>query len=298
MNIAVTGASGLVGSALVPFLTSEGHRVLRLVRSVLHAQPEEVQWDPDRGIREPALLEGLDAVVHLAGANIAERRWTPEQKRLIRKSRVAGTRNLTEALLRLSAPPKVLVCASAIGYYGDREDEVLGEESTAGTGFLAEVCKEWEKATHLAEERGVRVIHARLGIVLASQGGALAKMLPPFRLGVGGVLGDGLQYMSWIALADVVGALHHVLLSEQFCGAVNLVAPNAVTNREFTKTLGRVLRRPTWLPFPAFAVRLAFGEMADALLLASTRVEPRQLLATGYAFRYGSLDAALRHVLA
>lgn len=298
MNIAVTGASGLVGSALVPFLTSEGHRVLRLVRSLLHAQPEEVQWDPDRGIREPALLEGLDAVVHLAGANIAERRWTPEQKRLIRKSRVAGTRNLTEALLRLSAPPKVLVCASAIGYYGDREDEVLGEESTAGTGFLAEVCKEWEKATHLAEERGVRVIHARLGIVLASQGGALAKMLPPFRLGVGGVLGDGSQYMSWIALADVVGALHHVLLSEQFGGAVNLVAPNAVTNREFTKTLGRVLRRPTWLPFPAFAVRLAFGEMADALLLASTRVEPRQLLATGYAFRYGSLDAALRHVLA
>lgn len=298
MNIAVTGASGLVGSALVSFLTSEGHRVVRLVRSLPRAQAEEVQWDPERGLREPALLEGLDAVVHLAGANIAEGRWTPERKRLIRKSRVAGTRNLTETLLRLSAPPQVLLCASAIGYYGDREDEVLGEESAAGTGFLAEVCKEWEKATHLAEERGVRVIHARLGIVLAAHGGALAKMLPPFRFGLGGVLGDGSQYMSWIALDDVVGALHQVLLSEQLSGAVNIVAPNAVTNREFTKTLGRILRRPTWLPFPAFAARLMFGEMADALLLASTRVEPRQLLATGYTFRYGFLDAALRHVLA
>ncbi|MBI3245858.1 MAG: TIGR01777 family protein [Deltaproteobacteria bacterium] len=298
MNIAVTGASGLVGSALVSFLTSEGHRVVRLVRSLPRAQAEEVQWDPERGLREPALLEGLDAVVHLAGANIAEGRWTPERKRLIRKSRVAGTRNLTENLLRLSAPPQVLLCASAIGYYGDREDEVLGEESAAGTGFLAEVCKEWEKATHLAEERGVRVIHARLGIVLAAHGGALAKMLPPFRFGLGGVLGDGSQYMSWIALDDVVGALYQVLLSEQISGAVNIVAPNAVTNREFTKTLGRVLRRPTWLPFPAFAARLMFGEMADALLLASTRVEPRQLLATGYTFRYGFLDAALRHVLA
>lgn len=298
MNIAVTGASGLVGSALVPFLTSAGHRVVRLVRSLPRAESEGVQWDPDRGIKDLALLEGLDAAVHLAGANIAEGRWTPERKRLIRKSRVAGTRNLTETLLRLSTPPKVLLCASAIGYYGDRGDEVLGEESVAGTGFLPEVCKEWEKATHLAEERGVRVIHARLGMVLASHGGALAKMLPPFRFGVGGVLGDGTQYMSWIALDDVVGALHHALVTEQLIGAVNLVAPHAVTNREFTKTLGRILGRPTLLPFPAFAARLAFGEMADALLFSSARVEPRQLLATGYAFRYGVLDAALRHVLA
>ncbi|MGE0682661.1 MAG: TIGR01777 family oxidoreductase [Candidatus Binatia bacterium] len=297
MRIAVSGASGLVGSVLATFLTTAGHQVVRLIRSAPRPGSDELQWDTERGVPDLTRLEGIDAVVHLAGANIANGRWTPERKRLILESRVKGTKALCEALANLASPPKTLVCASAIGYYGNRGADMLGEDSAPGTGFLAEVCKEWETATQPAEAKGIRVAYARIGVVLTPAGGALAKMLLPFRLGIGGVIGDGAQYMSWITLDDVVGALHHVLITEDMRGPVNIVAPTPVTNHEFTKTLGRVLKRPTVVPIPAFAVRLGFGEMADELLLASTRVEPRRLLATGYEFRYPTLEEALRQVL-
>jgi hypothetical protein len=297
MKLLVTGASGLIGSALVPFLTTDGHRVTRLVRSQPRSGAVEVQWDPEAGVRDLASLEGLDAVVHLAGENIAAGRWTVEKKARIRDSRVKGTKTLCEALAQLSQPPKVLVSASAIGYYGDRGAELLWENSALGTGFLAEVCQAWEEATRPAMEKGIRVVLLRIGVVLSPAGGALAKMLLPFKLGLGGIIGSGKQYMSWIALDDVVGTIDHVLITDTLQGPVNAVAPHPVTNSEFTKTLRRVLRRPTLFPMPAFAARLAFGEMADELLLASTRVEPKRLIATEYRFRYPELEDALRHLL-
>lgn len=299
MKIMVTGSSGLIGSALVPLLTTGGHQVTRLVRTQPKsgAGVEEMQWDPSTGRIDPVGLEGADAVVHLAGENIASGRWTPEQKAKIRESRVQGTRVLCEALNQLTHPPKTLLCASAIGYYGDRGEELLQETSPPGTGFLAEVCRAWEAATAPAKEKGIRVVHLRFGMVLSTTGGALAKMLLPFKLGVGGIVGNGRQYWSWVALDDTIGAIHHALMTETLHGPVNVVAPHPVTNYEFTKTLGRVLNRPTLFPVPAFAARLAFGEMADALLLASTRVAPTQLSATGYVFRYPELEGALRHLL-
>ena len=297
MKVLVTGAGGLIGSALVPLLTTGGHRVTRLVRSQPRPGAAEIHWDPAAGVVDVASLEGVEAVVHLAGENIASGRWTAARKARIRESRVKGTRTLCRALAHLSHPPKVLVSASAIGYYGDRGSDPLWENSAPGVGFLADVCRAWEEATQPAVEKEIRVVLLRIGIVLSPAGGALAKMLLPFRLGVGGVIGSGQQYMSWVALDDVVGAAHHALVTDTLQGPVNAVAPYPVTNREFTKTLGRVLRRPTFLPMPAFAARLALGEMADALLLASTRVEPKRLLATGYSFRYSELEDALRHVL-
>lgn len=297
MNVLVTGSTGLVGSALIPLLSSGGHRAIRLVRSQPRPGEDAVRWDPAAGTVETAGLEGLNAVVHLAGENIAAGRWTAEKKARIRDSRVKGTRLLCESLARLSQAPKVIVCASAIGYYGDRGEEILREESAPGTGFLAEVCREWEAAAEPAVKRGMRVAHLRFGVVLSPAGGALAKMLFPFRMGLGGVLGSGGQYMSWIAVDDAVGSIHHALVTETLKGPVNAVTPHPVTNREFTRTLGRVLGRPTLFPMPAFAARLAFGEMADELLLASTRVEPTRLLATRHAFRYPDLEAALRHLL-
>ncbi len=296
MTILVTGASGLIGSALIPVLTREGHRVIRLVRAEPKPGEAAIRWDPEAGTLEMAGLTGLDAVVHLAGENIAGR-WTAGKKARIRDSRVKGTRLLSESLARLPEPPNVLVCASATGYYGDRGEEILHEESAPGSGFLAEVCREWEAAADLAVQRGIRVVHLRFGLVLSPKGGALAKMLLPFRLGVGGIVGRGSQYWSWIALDDAVSAIHHALFTDTLRGPVNAVAPHPVTNREFTKTLGRVLGRPTPFPMPAFAARLAFGEMADALLLASARVEPAKLLATGYRFRHPELEGALRHLL-
>lgn len=295
MKILVTGSSGLVGSALVPFLTTGGHDVVRAVRSA--TDDRDVSWDPEAGSLKAEELEGFDGVVHLAGENIASGRWTDEKKRRIRESRVRGTQLLAETLAQLEKPPRVLVSASAIGFYGDRGAEELTEESPAGEGFLAHVCKEWEAATQPAKEKGMRVVHTRFGIILSPRGGALAKMLLPFKMGAGGILGDGRQYMSWITLDDVVGVLGHLLVTDTVAGPVNVVSPVPVTNHDFTKTLGRVLRRPTIVPLPGFAARLIFGEMADALLLASARVKPARLEESGYGFRHETLEAGLRHIL-
>ena len=296
MYVVVSGSRGLVGSALVPFLTAGGHRVTRLVRGMA-AGTDETAWDPARGLVDASRLDGVDAVVHLAGENIAAGRWTPARKAEIRRSRVDGTRNLCEVLARLPRPPRVLVSASAIGFYGNRGAEILTEESFPGAGFLADVCREWEAATERASGAGIRVVNLRFGMVLSPRGGALQKLLLPFRLGMGGRIGDGRQFTSWIALDDAVGAIHHAICEESVRGPVNAVAPGPVSNAEFTRTLARVLRRPTLLPVPAFAARLAFGEMADALLLAGARVLPTRLQASGYRFRFPELEGALRHLL-
>ncbi|MBL9083232.1 MAG: TIGR01777 family oxidoreductase, partial [Planctomycetales bacterium] len=256
-----------------------------------------IRWDPDAGEIDPSALEGFDAVVHLAGENIAGGRWNEERKRRILESRTKGTSLLAGALAKLKNPPKVFACASAIGFYGNRGDETLDERSPAGEGYLADVCKQWEAAAEPARAAGIRTVNMRFGIVLGMGGGALAKMLTPFKLGAGGNLGSGKQWMSWVALDDAVGAIHHALFNEALTGPMNVVAPTPVTNAEFTKTLGRVVARPTIFPMPAFAARLALGEMADALLLASTRVLPQALQLTDYRFRFPTLEEALRHLL-
>ena len=296
MRILVSGSHGLVGSALMKALTADGHEIFRLVR---HAPDSgsEIEWSPDRYSIAISRIEGFDAVYHLAGESIASGRWNDEKKRKIRESRTKGTKLLADALANLAQPPKTLISASAIGYYGNRGDELLTENSPPGSDFLAGVCVEWEKATDHARGKGVRIVNTRFGIILDKDGGALAKMLPPFRMGIGGRIGDGKQWMSWIALDDVIGALQFVLANESMNGPVNFVAPNPVTNAEFTKALGKALSRPTLFPIPAFGVRLAFGEMADALLLSSQRVEPKRLKSSGYEFKHSQLDEALRVVL-
>jgi uncharacterized protein (TIGR01777 family) len=296
MKILVTGSHGLIGSALIPFLTTGGHEVLRLVRNT-NSETNEIQWDPQAGLIDSEQLEGLDAVVHLAGENISSRRWNAAQKGRIRESRVHGTRVLCEAIAKLTNPPKVLVCASAVGYFGDRSDEELDEQSEPGTGFLADVCRDWEAAADPAREKGIRVVNLRFGVILSSGGGALVKMLLPFKLGLGGVVGSGKQYWSWMALDDVLGAILHVISHNELDGPVNCVSPNPATNREFTKALGGVLKRWTLFPLPAFAARLVLGEMANELLLASARVLPQKLQASGYQFRFDNLESALRHTL-
>lgn len=297
MRTLVTGSTGLVGSALVAALRDKGHQVVRAVRRG-PVNTDEVLWNPEQGKFDAAQLSGVDAVVHLAGENIADGRWTEEKKRRIRESRVKGTRLLSETLAGLNPKPRVLVSASAIGFYGNRGAEILTEESSAGKDFLAEVCREWEDATAPAKESGIRTVNLRIGIVLSRKGGALGKMLTPFKLGIGGRVGSGEQFMSWIALDDVVGVIEHALTNETLSGPVNTVAPNPVTNEEFTKKLGAAISRPTIFPLPAFALRLAFGgEMADSTLLSSARVEPQRLKPSGYKFLYPTLGEALRHVL-
>jgi hypothetical protein len=295
LTVAVSGASGLVGGALVPFLTTGGHRVRRLVRG--QPQAGDIAWAPGQGEMDMIALEGVDAVVHLAGAPIAEGRWTEERKDLIRRSRVEGTRVLCESLARLARPPKVLVSASAMGFYGSRGDEVLTESSPPGEGFLAGVTREWEAATAPAEQAGIRVVHLRLGVVLSAAGGALAKMLPAFLAGAGGRIGDGQQWMSWVSLEDVLGLIHSALFTPGLRGPVNAVAPQPVRQEELARTLGQVLSRPAVMPLPAPAVRAAFGEMGQETLLLSSRIRPEVAERQGFTFLHPTLEQALRFTL-
>jgi hypothetical protein len=298
-RILVSGASGLVGSALVPSLKAGGARIARLVRTEAASRPgsdeELIPWNAKQPI-SPDVVSGFDAVIHLAGESIVGR-WTDAKKARIRDSRIPATTNLAQALAQTKVKPGVFICASAIGYYGDRGDEVLNEKSPPGAGFAASLARAWEESTAAAVDAGIRSVQMRIGIVLAASGGALPKMLPPFKFGLGGRLGSGRQWMSWIDLSDVIGAIHHILRSDLLQGPVNLVAPKPVTNADFTKILASVLSRPAIFPVPAFAMRLAFGQMADELLLASGRVEPTQLIASGYPFRYSDLRSSLKDIL-
>jgi hypothetical protein len=294
MKLCVTGCSGLVGSAFQAQARSAGHEVVPLVRT---RDRPGIYWNPATGEIEADHLRGSAAVVHLAGDNVASGRWTTAKMTSIRSSRVDGTRLIARSLAGLPDGPRILISASAIGFYGDRGDQIVDEQSSAGSGFLADVCRDWEAETRPAEDAGLRVVRVRIGVVLSKHGGALAKMLFPFRWGIGGIVGHGRQYWSWVAIDDVAGALLHVIATPDVTGPVNAVAPHPVTNREFTKTLGRVLRRPTILPMPALAARIAFGRMADDLLLSSTRVAPTKLAECGYQCRRPDLEAALRSIL-
>jgi uncharacterized protein (TIGR01777 family) len=296
LNILITGSSGLVGSKLSASLDLKNHRILRLVRRKPITR-DQVHWDPHLSKLDAGALEGVDAVVHLAGESLFGIRWTGDKKRRIRESRILGTRLLSESLARLASPPKVLVSASAIGYYGDRGEERLQEGSRAGTGFLPDLCVQWEKATEPAAAKGIRVVNLRMGIVLSAAGGVLSIMLPVFRMGLGGRTGSGRQYISWIAIEDLTDIIEFAIRNESLQGPVNAVSPNPVTNGIFTRTLGQALSRPTLCTLPRFAARLAFGEMADALLLASTRVQPSRLLDAKYTFGFPTLEAALKHTL-
>lgn len=298
MRIAIAGSSGLVGTALVGQLTDRGDTVSTLVRNQTNTRENEIPWNPATGQLNPAALENLSALIHLGGAGIADKRWSSSRKELIRDSRVQSTQLLSKTIAKLTNPPQTFICASAVGYYGDRGDEILTEESLPGTGFLPEVTQQWEQATEPARDAGVRVINLRIGVVLSSAGGALRKMLTPFKLGLGGVLGGGRQYMSWIALTDLVRAVLFALDHPEIAGPINAVAPNPVTNREFTKTLGKVLHRPTILPAPAFAIRALFGEMGQRLLLEGCRAVPQKLETAGFNFEHATLEPALRAELA
>jgi uncharacterized protein (TIGR01777 family) len=296
LRVAITGATGMVGDALAAFLTTGGHQVLRLVRGAPKA-PDEVRWDPSGGAWDASPLEGCDAIIHLAGENIAARRWTATHKARVLASRVEGTRSLVAAIGRLTRKPRVLLSASAIGYYGAYRPEAVREDAAPGDDFMAEVCREWEAEAEKAVSLGLRVAEMRIGVVLSPAGGALAKMLPAFQFGAGGPVGNGRQKMSWVSLDDVLYAIHFLLMNEEASGAFNLTAPNPSDSATFAKTLGRVLHRPSFLPLPAFAVRAAFGEMGEALLLGSIDARPERLEALGFRFEHPDLESALRHVL-
>jgi uncharacterized protein (TIGR01777 family) len=296
MKVLVTGATGLVGSELVPFLSRQGHDVFRLTRGKAH-EAHDIVWDPAHNQLPKGRLEGTEVVVHLAGENIAGKRWNTKVKEELRRSRVEGTKLLCETITQLETLPKTLICASAIGFYGNRGSEMLNETSAKGTGFLSDVCRDWEAACEPARAKGIRVVNLRTGVVLSEKAGALKEMLKPFKLGAGGVVGTGNQYWSWIAIDDLVGIIDFCITHEKLSGPVNATAPCPVTNYEFTKTLGSVLRRPTLVPMPAFIARIALGEMANELLLASTRVMPNRLSESGYQFKYTSLEPALKHLL-
>lgn len=297
MRVLISGATGLVGSALTNALRQTGHTVNRLVRPGGAGAPGDVGWDPISGKIETGGLEGVDAIVHLAGASIASGRWTESRKQLLRTSRVDATRHLVNGLLKLARPPKVLVAASAVGYYGNRGDELLTEASAAGNDFLAQLARDWEAETQRATQNEIRTVMLRFGVILAAKGGALPQMMLPFKLGVGGRVGSGQQWMSWISLPDAVALARHALENAGLSGAVNALAPGPVRNAEFTKVLGKVLQRPTLFPAPAFALKLALGEMAEALLLSSQRAIPARLQEQGYPFAHPELEGALRAVL-
>lgn len=293
-RVLLTGSSGFLGSALLPTLKARGFEVTRLVRGVA-AKEDEIRWNPAWPPSSEA-ISGFDAVIHLAGETVVGR-WSASKKTKIRDSRVTGTRNLVHALLEAKDRPRVLISASAIGYYGDRGDELLNELSTSGSGFLADVCREWEAAAQPAVNAGIRTALVRTGVVLSRDGGALKKMLLPFQMGIGGNIGSGRQWMSWIHLQDWIGAIHHILKNDLVQGPVNLVGPKPVTNAEFTKTLASVLSRPAIFPVPAFVAKLAFGQMGEEVLLGSQRVEPARLVTSGYPFQYSDLRKALEAVL-
>lgn len=296
MKILISGSTGLVATHLMPTLTAKGYEIFKLVRKS-PTTTNEIQWDAETGFSEAefAKLEGIDAVVHLAGDNVASENWSDEKKRKIRESRTVGTRVLVDTLARLKYPPKTFVSASAIGFYGNRGDEVLNDDSPKGTGFFPEVCEAWETEAKKAEAFA-RVVCLRIGVILTKDGGALKKMLTPFKLGVGGVIGSGKQYMPWIAIDDIVGIFTFALENE-ISGSINTTAPNPATNYDFTKTLGNVLNRPTFFPIPEFAIKLMFGEMGETLLLQGCRVIPKKIQELGYKFKFEKLEDALIHVL-
>ncbi len=294
-RILLTGASGPIGTAVLASFGGQDAQVVRMVRG--RAQnAAQISWDP-MGPLSPEVVSGFDTVVHLAGESIVGR-WTAEKQKAIRESRVQGTRHLAAALAACQNKPRVFVCASAIGFYGNRGDEILREESASGQGFLPEVCREWENATRAASDAGIRTVNIRIGVVMSPKGGALGKMLPPFKIGLGGRIGSGRQWSSWIHVDDIAGGIHHAMHTESLSGPVNFVAPNPIRNAEFTKVLASVLRRPAFFPVPPLALRLAFGKMAaEELLLSSQRVEPGKLSATAYPFRFPELRAALANLL-
>jgi hypothetical protein len=298
MKILITGASGLIGKAVARSLSANGHELLLAGRGEPKNQ-NQIRWTVEEGFDEATRerLEGIDAVIHLAGESIAGLRWTDEKKKAIRDSRVVGTHNLINELAKLKQKPGVLISASAIGFYGDRGDEIVTETSPPGDTFLSDVCREWEIESRRAEDLGIRTVLLRNAIVLSKDGGALGTMLTPFKLGVGGIIGTGKQWMSWVSLDDVVSIINLALEDEKLRGAVNVASPNPVTNEEFTKTLGEVLYRPTFIPLPEFAVNLVFGEMGDALLIDSTRVEPKRLIDAGYKFKFTDLKSALENAV-
>jgi len=296
MKVLITGASGLIGTALQKSFAAKGYDVIITTRGEVE-NDRQVQWDAEKGFTNPEKLEGIDAVVHLAGESVAGLRWTDDKKKAIRDSRVNGTRSVVDAIGKFKEKPSVLVASSAIGYYGERGDEELTESSAAGDGFLPDVCKAWEAESRRAEDAGIRTVLLRTGVVLSKDGGALGTMLTPFKLGVGGVIGDGKQWMSWISLDDHIEAINFAIENENLRGAVNSVTPNPVTNEEFTKTMGEVLYRPTFIPLPEFVVSMALGEMGDALLLASTKVLPKRLENAGFSFKYPELKPAIEHAL-
>jgi uncharacterized protein (TIGR01777 family) len=291
VKVAITGASGLLGPALIRSLRDDGHDVLRLVRRV-PAAPDEVQWDPETGEVDLAALTGVDAVIHLAGANLGGRPWTPAYRRTVMDSRVSGTRTIASAVARMEPRPRVLLSASGVGYYGPRGEDIVDETAPAGDSYIAQIARRWEESTAAAVEAGVRVVTMRTGVVVSGRGGALGKLVPLFRLGVGGRLGSGRQYWSWIGLHDYVRAVRFLLDRDDISGAVNVCAPTPVTNAEFTKALGRVLHRPTVLVVPGFALRIPLRDFAKDLL-GGQRVIPRRLLDAGFTFDEPNLEPAL-----
>lgn len=297
MKILISGATGLIGKHLIPTLEAKGHEIFSLVRKD-PKNDREIQWDSESGFAESeqGKLEGFDAVIHMAGEPIAQT-WTKEKKRLIKESRVTGTRVLVSALDKTKEPPKHFISASAIGYYGNRGDEILTEESAAGEGFLPEICVPWEAEARKAADFGARVVFLRTGIVLSKDGGALAQMRTPFGFGVGGVIGSGKQWMSWLALEDMISVIHYALENTSVRGAINCTAPNPVTNETFTKTLGEVINRPTIIPIPEFGVKFVFGEMGETLLLEGARVIPKKLQDAGFSFKHPDLKEAIKKAL-